>query len=128
MSVNNVPITSLSNASLIRQLDSLDARDRRTTVELLVCLSEVHARKIFLTDGYSSMVAWCVGERRYSEDVAFKRMRAARAVRRFPAIREAIADGRLHVTGAGLLARHLTESNVGELLAAAANQTKAEIE
>jgi hypothetical protein len=126
--VNNVSIDRLSNDSLIQHLDSLDARDRRTTAELLVCLGEVHARKLYLAAGYPSMVAWCAAERRYSMDIAFRRMRAARAARRFPSILEAVSDGRLHVTGVSMLAEYLTESNAAELLAAATNRTKAEIE
>jgi hypothetical protein len=39
-----------------------------------------------------------------------------------------VAEGRLHLTGLGLLAPHLTPDNAGGLLAAAANRTKAEIE
>ncbi|MBZ0231446.1 MAG: hypothetical protein K8M05_03790, partial [Deltaproteobacteria bacterium] len=64
----------------------------------------------------------------FAEEVAFKRIRAARTARRFPVILEAIADGRMHVTGVVMLAPHLREDNVEELLAAASHASKAEIE
>jgi hypothetical protein len=74
------------------------------------------------------MHAYCVGKLRFSEDVAWKRMQAANAARKFPAIFEAVAAGRLHVSGVCLLAPKLTPETADELLAAAENKTKAEIE
>src|SRR5437667_3526285 len=69
-----------------------------------------------------------VHELHLSEDGAYKRIHAARAARKFPALFSAVAERRLHLTGAGLLAPHLTAENAEELLAAAAYRTKAEIE
>jgi hypothetical protein len=60
--------------------------------------------------------------------VALKRIRAGRTAREFPAILEALADGRLHLSGVALLARHLKPHNVNDLLTAATHRTKAEIE
>jgi 5-methylcytosine-specific restriction endonuclease McrA len=74
------------------------------------------------------MYAYCVGELRMSEDTAYKRIQAARAARRFPAIFAAVADGRLHLSGMCLLAPHLTEDTAAELLASATHKTKSEIE
>ena len=63
-----------------------------------------------------------------SEDQAFKRIRAARAARRFPAVAAAVADGRLHLSGVVLLARHLTDENAEELVSEASDKSKGEIE
>jgi len=63
-----------------------------------------------------------------SEDIACKRIRAARAARRFPAILVGLAQGKLHLSGVALLMPHLTEATAGELLAAAEHKTRAEIE
>jgi hypothetical protein len=46
------------------------------------------------------MYAYCTGELNYTEDAAYKRIYAARAGRRFPLILQAVADGRLHLSGA----------------------------
>ena len=51
------------------------------------------------------MYDYCLGELGMFEDVACRRIRAARAARRFPQIFEALADGRIHLTGISLLAR-----------------------
>ena len=74
------------------------------------------------------MITYCVGELRLSEDAAYKRIQAAKAAREFPAIFDALADGRLHLSGVCLLAPRLNRENADQLLAAAANQTKATIE
>jgi len=65
---------------------------------------------------------------RLSEDAAFKRIRAARIARRLPVILDAIADGRVHLSGVVMLAPHLDETNVDEILAAATHRTKLELE
>ena len=74
------------------------------------------------------MFEYCVRELHMSEDAAYKRIRAARTARQFPAIFGALAEGRLHLSAVVLLAPHLTPETAGELLAAAEHQTKAEIE
>jgi 5-methylcytosine-specific restriction endonuclease McrA len=74
------------------------------------------------------MFAYCVHELRMSEDVACKRIRVGRLARRFPVILPALADGRLHVSGVFLLSKHLTEGTAAELLAAAMDKTKSQIE
>ncbi len=59
-----------------------------------------------------------------SEDAAYRRIRAARAARDFPAIFDMIADGRLHLSGISMLAPYLAPANADELLAAAAGRSK----
>jgi hypothetical protein len=74
------------------------------------------------------MFAYCVQELHLSEDAAYKRIQAARVARQFPVIFEAVADGKLHLTGVLLLSPCLTAENAESLLDAAAYKTKAEIE
>lgn len=63
-----------------------------------------------------------------SEDAAMKRIQAARAARRYPALFHAVAEGRLHLTAVCLIAPHLTEGNVQELILAATHRRKSEIQ
>jgi len=121
-------LSHLSDQTLLRDLTSLIARDRVTTATLLAHLAEVDARRLYLPAAYPSMFAYCVHELHLSEDAASKRIQAARVGRRFPGIFEALADGRLHLTGVGMLAPYLTPENADDLLAAASHRTKAEIE
>src|SRR6266542_3742606 len=120
--------TPLSDSVLLHDLAALVAHDRATTAALLAHIAEVDERRLYLPAAYPSMYAYCVGELRLCERAAFKRIRAARTARRFPAIFPALAEGRLHLSGVVLLAPHLTPENAEELLAAAADRSKAELE
>jgi hypothetical protein len=121
-------VSHLSDHALLSAVSALLARERSTTAELLAHLAEVDARKLYLPAGYPSMCAWCVGKLRMSEDAAFKRIRAARTAREFPAIFKSLADGRLNVSAVLLLAPHLAPETSEGLLAAAAHQTNAGVE
>jgi hypothetical protein len=104
------------------------AHDRASTAQLLALLGEVLARKLYRRAGYPSMFAWCIAEFRMSEDIACRRIRTAHAARRFPLIYEAIADGRLHVSGVSLLRGYLNQANGEELLNEAMGKSRREIE
>jgi hypothetical protein len=74
------------------------------------------------------MFRYCVTQFRFSEDEACRRIQAARVARRFPAIFDAIAEGRLHLTAVLQLDSYLTSENAAGLLAAAAGKTRLELE
>jgi 5-methylcytosine-specific restriction endonuclease McrA len=74
------------------------------------------------------MFVCCVREYAMSEDMAYKRIRAARTARRFPSALAMITDGRLHLTAVVLLTPYLTRENAQDLLAEAIRKTKSEIE
>ena len=118
----------VSDETLLADLAALIATDRRTTAALLAHLGEVDERKLYLPAACSSMHAYCVRVLHLAEEVAFKRIRAARIARQFPVIFDAIADGRLHVSGVVMLAPHLTDENVDEVIAAASHRSKTELE
>jgi len=118
----------LANSTLRHALNQLVLADCGTTAFIVAHIAEFIARRLYLEDGYASMYNYCVGELRMSEDVACRRIRAARAARRFPQIFEALADGRIHLTGISLLAPWLTEENAEDLLAASFRKTKREIQ
>jgi hypothetical protein len=125
--MNLYSLSHLSDPALLGELAALVRQDRTTTARLLAHLAEVDARKLYLPAVYPSMHLYCVEELGFDDDVAFKRIRAARAARDFPAILPAVADGRLHLSAVVLLAPHLTRENAEELLEAAAHQSKAGI-
>src|SRR5512132_174920 len=118
----------LSDAVLLRRLSELVTRDRTTTAELLAHIAEVDARRLYAPAGYPSMHAYCVEELRLSEDAAARRIQAARAARKFPAIFAALAEGRLHLTAVCLLAPYCAVENVQDLIEAATHRPKSEIQ
>jgi hypothetical protein len=121
-------VSHLADHALIRSLDTIVSEHRGTTASLLAHLAEVDERKLYLPAGHPSMYHYCMGRLHMSEDVAFKRIRAARAARHYPAIYPAVAEGRLHLSAVVLLAPYLTPKSAEDLLAAATHKSKAEIE
>jgi hypothetical protein len=126
--VNRFSLTHLSNEVLDRQLPTTAARSREVTAELLAYIAEFDERKRFLPAAYESMLAYCIGELRLSRDEAKQRLHIARAGRACPGVFEALEQGRIHLTGLRLLAPHLTPENADDLLSAATDKSKEEIE
>lgn len=118
----------LSDESLTRGLAEAVRNERGATLEVLAHIAEFSRRRLFRQAGYSSMHKYCVHELKLSEQAAFKRVTAARLARRFPELFEAIADGRVHLTGLLLIGPHLREWNIRELLELATHRSRREIE
>src|SRR5688572_4774780 len=85
--------TELSDAELLTVTRGLVGRSNQLLASLLAHLGEVEARGIHRTRACASLYAYCIFELRFSEDEAFRRVTAARLVRRFPALLDAIASG-----------------------------------
>ncbi len=126
--MNRYSFSSFTDPALLHAIAELVARERVTTAELIACLAEVDARKLYVPAGYPSMHAWCVGELRMSDDATYRRIQAGRMARQFPALLPLLAEGRLQLTGVLLLAPYLRRENAAELVAAAAGRSKSEIE
>ncbi len=120
--------TQLPDHVLIRQARAHVAGERTATAELIADLAEVESRGLCRATAFPSLFAWCTGELHLSEDAAYKRIQAARAARKFPALLDALADGRLHLTAVVMLAPKLTDTSAHELIAAATHKSKSEIE
>ena len=106
--MNRFSLSHVADPDLLRSLRSLVAQDRATTALLVAHLGEVDARRLYAEAGYPSMFAYCVEVLGFSEDGAYKRIRAARAARQFPAIHGMLAVGRLHLSAVVALAPHLS--------------------
>ena len=120
-------VSALSDAELLANTRGLIGRSNQVVAALLAHLGEVEARGLHRTRACSSLYAYCVYELRLSEDEAVRRVAAARLVRRFPELLDAIAAGELHLTGLLMLGPHLTRENFRDLMARAKHRTKKEI-
>jgi hypothetical protein len=118
----------LSDSALLHDFQALDGRVRGDVALLVAHLGEIDARRLYAPAGYPSMFEFCVHRMHYSEDEAYRRIRAARLARQFPAIYDLLAEGKLHLTALTLLAPYLTAENGDELLVAAVHKSKAQIE
>ncbi|HEU5059411.1 MAG TPA: hypothetical protein VFU21_22915, partial [Kofleriaceae bacterium] len=102
--MNTESLSTMSDGEVVERLKQLLAKERRLTAAVLVHLAEVEARRLYASAACPSMHVYCVRVLGMSDDQAFKRIRAARAARRFPVVERAVADGVLHLSGAVLLA------------------------
>lgn len=120
-------LAQVSDDELLAGTRRLVGRSNQLLAELLVHLGEVEQRGIHRTRACPSLYTYCIYELRLSEDEAFRRVAAARLVRRFPGLFDAVASGELHFTGLLMLGPHLTEANLVEVLARAKHRTKREL-
>jgi hypothetical protein len=121
-------LAQMSEIELLDHFETLVARDRRTTVQLLVAIAEIDERKLWAGHAFPSMFAFCVERFRMSEQVTAKRIWAARTARRFPIVLEMVERGELHLGAIHLLARHLTADNCRDVLQRAVHKSSREIE
>ncbi len=117
----------MSDAELVTGLKALAVEERRLSAAMLEHLGEVDARRLYLPAACSSMVGYCVKVLGMAEQVAFKRIRAARAARAFPVVLEAVAEGRLNLSAVVLVAPHLDEANAAQLVAEVSGRSQSEI-
>jgi len=120
-------LAHLSDNELHANTRCLVGANNRLLAALLLHLAEVEARGIHRTRACSSLYTYCIYELRFSEDAAARRAGAAKLVKRFPAVNEAISNGELHLTGLLMLGPHLTDHNLDEVLGRAKFRTKKEL-
>jgi hypothetical protein len=118
----------MSESELLDHFETLVARDRRTTTQLLVAIAEIDERKLWARHACPSMFAFCVERFHMSEQVTAKRIWAARTARRFPIVLDMVERGELHLSAIHLLARHLTTENCNDVLQRARHKSSREIE
>ena len=126
MTINS--IAQLPDSQLLATTLRAAADERKTTVDLLILIGEIDSRQIYLAEGCSSLFAYCTRILRFSEHEAYHRIEAARAMRLFPAILEPLRNGALTLTNVTLLRPHLKTENAEELITAAINKTRREVE
>jgi len=120
--------TQLTDAALLAEVKRLAQCERETIATLVAHLVEVEVRDLYRAEGCSSMFKYCTEVLHFSEDAAFARLQAARAVRRYPEIFADLASGALHLSAIRLLEPHLTSADGRELLAASRHRSKREFE
>jgi hypothetical protein len=121
-------LATVSDDELLRRLIELLKHTRRAEADLVAHIGEVDARRLFAREAFPSMFAYCIDVLHLSEAEAYLRITAARAAREHPLLLDMLADGRLHLSGIGKLAPHLTPANRDSLLQRATGKTKRQIE
>ncbi len=118
----------LSDDEVLANLGGVIGSRRKITAQLVAYLGEVEARRLDVREACSSMYEFCCRKLKLSEGSAHRHIAAARIARKYPMVLDLLREGRIHVTALSMLQRYLDKENHAELLAAACDKSKAEVE
>jgi hypothetical protein len=120
-------LASISDDDLFVSVQRLTARSNVALADLLAHLGEVERRGIHRLRACASLYTYCIYELRMSEDAAYRRAKAARLVREYPELHDAIAKGEIHLTGVLMIGPHLGGESHAEILRRARFRSKREL-
>ncbi|TDI45834.1 MAG: hypothetical protein E2P02_06380 [Acidobacteria bacterium] len=118
----------LSNDELHRSAEKLVLGENTTLAKLIAHLAEMSSRKTALKLGYKSLYEYCITGLNLSEGAVPTRIHVANVSRRFPQLLVALAESRISLTVAALLAPHLTKDNVDKVISDCAGMKRKETE
>jgi hypothetical protein len=135
--VKSVPMDTadlLSNAREIANDDLFAAVERMTLTEhgllvkVVVLLGEIDRRGIYRGRAWPSLFEYCVAHLKYSEGQACRRIAAARAIQKFPALLPIFERREITLTNLSRVSRALTAANHVELAKAVGTKRKDDAE
>ena len=97
----------LSSDELHRSAEKLVLAENTSIAKLIAHLAEMSTRKTALALGYKSLYEYAIRRLNLSEGAVPARIHVANVSRRFPQILVALAESRISLTVAALLAPHL---------------------
>ncbi len=117
----------LSPEAALHTVETLDLEEKSKLAEGVAVLAVIDHRRDYLAAGYSCTLHYCMDRLHISQDKALRRIQVARVALKFPEVFEYLADGRLSLATASVLAPSLEPKSAAELLEAAAFRTRQEI-
>ncbi len=118
----------LSHDELDRSAQTLVKSENRSVAKLIAHLAEMSERKTALELGYKSLYDYAARRLNLSEGAVPARIHVTNVSRRFPQLLAALAESRISLTVACLLAPHLTEDNIEMLISDCAGMRRRETE
>ena len=115
----------ISDSELVNKLNELTGSEREVTLQVLHFLNELDRRQLFRELGYSSLYDYCLKKLRYSENGAYRRIAAARAIVINPELGVLFLKGEVSLCTMATAAKSLKskETAVSEIC----NKTKREV-
>lgn len=123
-------LTQLSDQVLLDETKRLAKEEREILVQVLHHLREIYERRLFSALKYKSIFDYAVGELKYSEGQAARRVQAMRALAAVPEIETKIVNGELSLSNVAMVQTAFVKSgktlNRRELLKRVENKTARE--
>jgi len=121
-------LTERSNAQLLAGAKMLAGQERQTSAHLIAHLAEIHARELYLKEGFPRLSVYCMEALGLSEDASYRRSDAAILAHRYPIILDMLAAGSIHLTTIRTIGGYLTDGNYKEVLEAARGKSKQQLD
>ncbi len=128
MYIMELELTKLSNDALLGKIEALAETERFSLIDLLIHLGELDQRTACQNWGYPSVFVFLTRRLGYSESDAMRRIRTARAARKYPSILRMLAAGELHLVSVSLLEPLLTSENHERLLRQASRRSTRDVQ
>ena len=109
---------ALSDRELLGNLQKFNQKECKLKVLVLLYLSEIDTRKLYLPMGYSSLFDFCTMHLRYTRATAARRIRSARAAAKYPEVLELLLSGEINITTLSMISDILDQDNHEEILSA----------
>ena len=97
-------LTDLSDDELLARLEVMAASEKRLGAKIVMHLIEVESRELYLALGHDSLYRYAVVQLGFSEDVAYKRIKATRVATLRPEIVDHLETGDLSLSGVLVMA------------------------
>lgn len=91
-------LAKISNQELLKRMDKLVQSERKLTHVILCHINEVESRRLYANLGFDSMFNYLTRHCGYGEDSAYRRLQAARLLKKNPVIATKLEDGSLNLT------------------------------
>lgn len=91
-------LSKISNQELLGRMDKLVRTERKITHLILCHINEVEARRLYAELGFGSMFKYLTNHCGYGEDSAYRRLQAARLLKKAPEIAVKLEEGALNLT------------------------------
>ena len=121
-------LRGLSNKKLLSDLEALNQRERKLKVLLLLYLSEIDKRRLYLPMGYSSLFDFCTMHLWYTRATAARRIRSARAVASYPDCLDLLLSGEINITTLSLISDILDRDNHEKILSEIRGKSTRQVE
>lgn len=121
-------LSRLSDEALLGKVEALSETERFNLIDLIIHLGELDTRTACEKRGFSSVFAYLHRGLGYAECDAMRRVRTARAARKYPSILRMLASGELNLVSVSLVQPFLTSENHESLLRKTARRSTREVE
>ena len=121
-------LQALPDKRILGDLKRLGCRERELQATILLYLSEIDRRKLYLPLGYGSLFDLCTSSLGYTRATAARRIASARAAARFPLALDLLLEGEINITTLSIASRILGEDNHSEVLSAIKGKSTREVD